>query len=152
MDLIEASKIDRNVDTLLNAGNALRMFGHCDRAADAYRQALALSPDNPEILMNLTSAYLCLADLDMANETIQKSFANFPQDAVAFLKHQAGEFAEARQAAEKAIEFDPNYVPAYQVLVLACRDLQDAGCSENAKNKVNSLKGANFRNKRRPRK
>ena len=149
-DLIEASEMDRNVDTLMNIGNALRMYGHCDRALDAYKQALVMSPNNPEILINLTSAYLCLGDVELANQTIQQTFGNFPNDAIAYtnvaiLKHMAGDFEEAKQAAQKAIQLDGSYVPAYQVLYRACLSLNDKACADDAKYQHNSKKGKKYR-------
>ena len=145
-DLIEATEMDRNFDTLMNIGNALRMYGHCDRASDAYRQALVLSPGNVEAIINLTSAYLCMGDLDMANQTIQESFAYFPKDAVAYtnvaiLKHMSGDAEEARQAAKKALQADENYTPAWQVLYQACVSLGDKACYTDAKQQHDSRIG-----------
>ena len=149
-DLIEAVEMDRNVDTLINIGNALRMFGHCDRALDAYKQALNLSPNDPEILINLTSTYLCLGQIDLANETIQHSFGNFPNDSIAYtnvsiLKHMAGDFEDAKVAAQKAIQMDGSYIPAYQALYQACNSLGDRACADDAKYQHNAQHDRNSR-------
>lgn len=155
-DLIEASQMDRNPDTLINIGNALRMFGHCDRAIDAYKQALALAPGDVEILINMTSAYLCLGDLDMANQALKDTLKDFPKDAVSYtnvaiLKHQIGDAKSAREAAQKAIEFDTSYAPAYQALYQACVTLKDNACATEAQRQHKSLIGINFKNKKHPR-
>lgn len=136
-DLLMATQIDYNVVTLSNLGNALRMFGYCVRAADAFEQALVLKPNDPTLLLNLASAYACYGDLNSANENFTKAIPNFPQDAVAFtiaatLKSQQDDSASAVKAAKKAIELDPNYLPAYKVLTVACRGTGDKACAEQA--------------------
>ena len=152
-DLIEATQMDRNVDTLLNIGNALRMYGHCDRASDAYKQALALSPGNVEVLMNLTSAYLCMGDMELADQTIQQTLSNFPKDAVSYtnmaiIKHMANQPAEAREAAQKALNADEDYVPAWQVLYRACVALNDKACADDAQRQHNTRIGKGFKKAR----
>ena len=144
-DLIEVTEMDRSFDSLMNIGNALRMYGHCDRAGDAYRQALVLSPGNVEAIMNLTSAYLCMGDLEMANQTIKISIeaGTFPKDPVSYtnaaiLKHQVGYAAEAREYAEKALQIDEDYTPAWQILYQACVSLGDSACYGNAKQQHDS--------------
>ena len=151
-DLLEAVKMDRNVDTLINLGNALRMNGLCDRAIDAYKQALALSPDNPEIIINMTNAYICLADTDNANTLIQMTLANFPADAVSYtnvaiMKHLLEQYDEARRAAEMAIAADPYYRPAYQALYRICIDQKDNACKQEAEKQHNMLRGQVFKSK-----
>ena len=151
-DLLEAVKMDRNVDTLINLGNALRMNGLCDRALDAYKQALALSPDNPEIIINMTNAYICLGDTDNANTLIQMSFSNFPADAVSYtnvaiMKHLLEQYDEARRAAEMAIAADPYYRPAYQALYRICVDQKDRTCSQEAEKQHNMLRGQVFKSR-----
>ena len=151
-DLIAATKIDYKSATLVNAGNALRMFGYCARAADAYRQALSLEPTNMQIMMNLTSAYLCYGADDLASETFVKMISDFPNDAVAFtnaavLKYNMHDYQEAKSGAQKALEFDAFYKPAYHMLMVACRELNDTACAQEAEKQLNSLKGQTFRNK-----
>ncbi len=152
-DLIAATKIDYNPATLVNAGNALRMFGFCARAADAYRQALALEPTNMHIMMNLTSAYLCYGADDLASDTFVKMISDFPNDAVAFtnaaiLKYNMHDYQEAKAGAQKALEFDAFYKPAYHELMVSCRELNDTTCAQEAQKQLESLKGQNFRQKR----
>lgn len=152
-DLIVASKIDYNVTTLLNVGNVLRMFGFCARATDAYQQALSLEPTNTQALMNLTSAYLCYGLNDMAEETFVKMLPNFPNDAVAFtnaaiLKYIANDFEQSKSGAQKALEFDAFYKPAYHLMMISCRGLNDTQCATEAETQFNSLKGQTFKQKR----
>lgn len=149
-DLLEAVKMDRNVDTLINLGNALRMNGLCDRSLDAYKQALALSPNNPEILINMTNAYICLDDTDNANTLIQMTLADFPGDAVSYtnvaiMKHILEQHDEARRAAEMAIAADPYYRPAYQALYRICISQKDNACRQEAERQHNMLRGQIFR-------
>ena len=123
--------------TLSNLGNALRMFGYCARAADAFEQALILKPNDVSLLLNLASSYACYGDLNSANENFAKAIPNFPQDPVAFtiaatLKSQQGDSESAVKAARKAIELDPNYLPAYKVLSVACRGIDDKSCVQEA--------------------
>ena len=155
-DLLSAVQMDRNVDTLLNLGNAMRINGLCDRAISAYKDALSISPGNVEIIMNLTNAYICLDDIDNANAMIQTIFSDFPQDAVAYtnvaiIKNIMKQYPEARKAAEMAIAADPNYRPAYQALYQICVNTQDAACKQDAKKQYNILKGQIFKTKTRPR-
>lgn len=152
-DLIDATKIDRNANTLMNLGNALRMFGYCTRAADAYKEALALAPTDPQIIINISSAYLCYGAIDDADLNYQKVFNNFPKDAIAYttagtLKALQEDYDQARKAAEKAINIDAFYKPAYKVLANACRGLNDRTCVNEAEKQYKSLEGANFRTKR----
>ena len=152
-DLIDATKIERSANTLMNLGNALRMFGYCTRAADAYKEALALAPTDPQIIINISSAYLCYGAVADADLNYQKVFNNFPKDAIAYttagtLKALQEDYDQARKAAEKAINIDAFYNPAYKVLTIACRGLGDNACVKEAEKQYNSLEGANFRQKR----
>ncbi len=155
-DLLEATQMERSVDTLLNLGNALRMNGLCDRAIDAYKQALSLSPDNPEVIINMTNAYICLDDPDNANALIQSTLANFSPDAIwytnaAIIKNIQQQYDEARKAAELAISIDPNYRPAYQALYQICVNQKDAACKQEAQKQHNILRGQVFRSKTKKR-
>ena len=103
VDLLKAVKMEYSVETLVNLGNALRSFGFCARAVDAYQHALSLDPGNPYILINMTSSYLCLEEVDMADATFVKAIPNLPQDAVAFtnaaiLKDMQQDIPEALKA------------------------------------------------------
>ena len=154
-DLLAATQIDYNVVTLSNLGNALRMFGYCVRAADAFEQALILKPNDPMLLLNLASSYACYGNLDAANENFAKAIPSFPQDAVAFtiaatIKSQMNDSNAAVQAARKAIELDPNYLPAYKVLTVACRGIGDKACADQADLFYKQHLGQFTKNKRKP--
>ncbi len=153
-DLIAATKIDRCVFTLTNIGSALRMFGYCARAADAYEQALALAPNDPQLLINLSSAYLCYGDVEKAEEIFVKSLTSFPKDAVAYTnasiqKAIVEDYAQAKMAADKALAADAYYKPAYKMLSIACSNLGDKTCADEAKKRFNELDGQGFRSYRR---
>ncbi len=143
-DLIAAVQMDYSVTTLLNLGNAYRMFGYCIRAVDAYQQALALDPDNTMVLMNLTSAYTCYDNREAAYKTFEKVVSDFPKDAVGFvnaatLKALDGDLAQARTAAEKAISLEA-YRPAYKMLKYVCEQTGDAQCAKQAEINYNQNK------------
>ena len=56
----------------------------------------------------------------------------------------------AVQAARKAIELDPNYLPAYKVLTVACRGIGDKACAEQAELFYKQHLGQFNKNKRNP--
>lgn len=152
-DLIDAAEIERSANTLMNVGNALRMFGFCTRAADAYQQALALAPTDVQLMINISSAYLCYGAVDEADLVFQKVFANFPKDATAYtlagtLKSLQKDYQEAQQAAQKALEIDAFYKPAYKVLAAGCRGTGNHQCAVEAEKQYKSLDGAKFKSKR----
>lgn len=152
-DLITAVSLDYNVTTLMNLGNALRMFGYCARASDAYRQALAISPNDPRVLINLSSSYMCYGDLEMANTFFVKSIENFEKNAVSFtnaaiLKNLDGDDEQTRLAAQKAIEYDALYRPAYKVLARACAGLGDRECVDEANRHYQSLTGVQLKQRK----
>lgn len=143
-DLIAAVQMDYSVTTLLNLGNAYRMFGYCVRAVDAYQQALTLDPDNPMVLMNLTSAYACYDNREAAYQTFEKVVPNFPKDAIGYvnaatLKAMDGDLVQARTAAEKAISIEA-YRPAYKMLKFICEHTGDTQCAKQAEITYNQLK------------
>lgn len=149
-DLNAAVKMEYSAYTLYNLGTALRMFGHCARAADAFQNALTLEPDNQAIIINLVSSYACYGDTASASEQFLKVVNNFPQDAIAFtsaaiLKATIDENEEARTAAQKAVNLDPTYKPAYKVLEHTCQKLGDSQCANQAKAEFNKLNGQEFR-------
>ncbi len=152
-DLIEVTKRDYSATSLFNLGNALRSLGYCARAIDAYEHALALDPENPYILINMTSSHLCLDDVSKANDVFVRAIANFPQDAVSYtnaaaLKVMDGKNDEALAAARKAIEFDASYRPVYKVLSRALAMTGDAAGAKEADATYKQLKGATMRNTR----
>lgn len=156
VDLLKAVKMEYSVETLVNLGNALRSFGFCARAVDAYQHALSLDPGNPYILINLTSSYLCLEEVDMADATFVKVIPNLPQDAVAFtnaaiLKDMQQDIPEALKAAKIAVQYDALYRPAYKVLSRALYASGDRQAGAEADKQYTQLKGQIRRTVRIPR-
>lgn len=156
-DLLEATKISYSVETLLNLGNALRSFGYCARAADAYRHALILNGDNPKILINLSSAYACMGELDMANQMFARAIPHIQKDAVVYtvaatLKALGGALDEALVATDAAIARDASYWPAYGIRKRILDQLgRTQEAAETAK-RYNELKGRKMYTITRPRK
>lgn len=137
MDLIEATHIDYSPMTLVNVGNAERMFGHCERAADAYNKALALAPNDVEIMTNLVSAYVCYGAFDLAEATFQK-LNQFNLNSEILETNRAQYFSmkedwqAARESAELAVKINPAYAPAYKVLMHVCGKMGDMACQNEA--------------------
>lgn len=151
MDLIEATRMDYSPTTLVNVGNAERMYGHCERAADAYQKALVLAPNDVEIMTNLASAYVCYGALDLAEAVFQKVY-QFNQNNEILETNRAiflaikEEWGTARESAELAIRFNASYAPAYKVLSFICGKTGDSACYHEAErqHKIASLpKSAN---------
>lgn len=143
-DLIAATQMNYSPETLMNLGDALRMAGLCVRAADAYEQALSLRPGDAKILVNLTSAYLCYGNIDAANQTYGQLVGKLPSDAIALtvagiVSAMADNHEQTRVAAQKALEYDANYRPALKLLSLACKNLGDSKCGEEAMKQYNFL-------------
>ncbi|MBQ1265150.1 MAG: hypothetical protein IIY06_00070 [Proteobacteria bacterium] len=146
LDLIEATRIDYSPNTLMNVGNAERMFGHCERAADAYNKALVLAPDDIEILTNLISAYVCYGAMDLA-EAAFKKVASLNQTNEIIETNRATYWAtkedwnNARAAAELAIKMNASYAPAYKTLMYVCGKQGDNACHHEAErqHKIASL-------------
>lgn len=152
-DLIEVTKLDYNAASLFNLGNAYRSLGYCARAIDAYEHALALDANNPAILINIVSSYLCLDDVVKANEYFVKAIPNFPKDPVSYtnagiLKVLDNQPNEALTAVRTAIKYDASYRPAYKVLANALAAIGDTGGAQDALSKYQELKGATMRKTR----
>ena len=152
-DLLTAVSMDYNETTLMNLGAALRMFGYCARATDAFQQALALSPNNPRILINLSSSYMCYGEYDAAGEYFYQATQNFEKNAISYtnaaiLKALEGDFEQSRTAANKALDMDALYKPAYKILAYACKNLGDRDCANRAETQHKNLSGATFKAKK----
>lgn len=143
-DLLAVTQMNYSADSLMNLGTALRMGGYCVRAADAYEKALSLRPGDPKILVNLTSAYLCYGDFDAANQTYAQLVGKLPSDAIALtvagtMSAMAENYEQTRTAAQKALEYDAYYRPAYKLLSLACTHLGDKNCGTEAERQYKFL-------------
>ncbi|MBO4351087.1 MAG: hypothetical protein J6A01_09110 [Proteobacteria bacterium] len=143
-DLLTVTQMTYSADALMNLGTALRMGGFCVRAADAYEKALALRPGDPKILVNLTSAYLCYGNIDAANQTYGQLVGKLPADAIALtvagiVSAMAENYEQTRVAAQKALEYDAYYRPAYKLLSMACKNVGDNQCGAEADRQYNFL-------------
>ncbi len=139
LDAIEATKIEYSAVTLLNAGNVLQQFGLSERAADAYRQALVLSPDDYQLYNNLASAYFGYGETDLGKSALDKALQLNPNDNVVITNLAVyyiltNDFENARATAQQAISLNSGYGPAYKALQFACTQLKDSNCAQQARN------------------
>lgn len=147
-DLIEATRIDYSSDTLVNIGNAERMFGHCERAADAYNKALILQPNDFQILVNLGSAYACYGESELSLAALDKARVINPNNEILWTNYAItyigqGNFIEAQKAADMAISLNPSYFPIYKAKLQICKGLEaDASCFTTAKDNYEKYKPA----------
>lgn len=146
-DLVEATRIYYSVETLMNVGNAERMFGFCERAADAFRKASALQPNDYQILNNLASAYLCYGKIDLGLEALQEARKHHANDEIlltnlAIAHSMKQNFEEARRAVEDALRLNGSYMPAHRTLYQICVKTDDLACAQKANAQYESLKSA----------
>jgi Flp pilus assembly protein TadD len=106
-------------------GNELSQAGKFQEAADEYLKALALDPENVDVLTNLGVAYYNLGKLDEAVEQYTKAVKLAPNDgdirsnlAAAYVqKYQANgdkdQLNQALQEYKKAVELKPDLAEAH---------------------------------------
>ena len=106
-------------------GNELSQAGKFQEAADEYLKALALDPENVDVLTNLGVAYYNLGKLDEAVEQYAKAVKLAPNDgdirsnlAAAYVqKYQANgdkdQLNQALQGYKKAVELKPDLAEAH---------------------------------------
>lgn len=91
------------VPMLVNYGDALFQFGKNDRAAQQYRQALDKDPKCPQALFGLARIFFAQGDMENSRKNLQK-----------------------------ALESNPSYGEAYNLLVSVCRRMKDSECVAHA--------------------
>jgi tetratricopeptide (TPR) repeat protein len=110
---------DANILVLL--GQQFLRIDKPQEAIQALGKAIKLMPDKPEIRYLLIEAYDQEQDYRNALTTAQEAKRSFPADArscfeVGFELANIGRNQEARPYADKAIQIDPSFVPAYNLL------------------------------------
>lgn len=104
-----------------NLGNALEALGELERAARSYREALALSPDFADALVNMASLHARRGERDEAIACYRRGLALQPNQPAAHsnlgnLLRDAGRREEAAAAYREAIALVPGFGEAHSNL------------------------------------
>ncbi len=96
--------------------------GHFRQALGALRQAVALDPDNHEATRELIEIYRLIGANEQTLELTDRLLAADPRDATAMgdraiALSRMGKGAEAREAAEAAVEMEPNNYRLHMILL-----------------------------------
>ncbi len=107
---------------------------HYEDAAEAYREALALSPRFPEAAFNLGNVLRCLGRPEAAAELFQIAARQAPDRVEAWYnladaEEECGRVDEAIAALRSAIAADPHYADAHFNLARCCELLGEFECS-----------------------
>lgn len=116
-DLKAAADLSPSADAYFNLGNALQQAGFYERAQSAYRAALELAPEDPEILNNYGASLLHDGRTHEAIAALQRVTALRPNDPEAYTNlgmahHIDEDFQAAEQQYRRALEVDPDYFQA----------------------------------------
>ncbi|MGQ9566987.1 MAG: tetratricopeptide repeat protein [Anaerolineae bacterium] len=116
-----------SAEALFWLGNAYTQAGHLQEAEGAYRSALDLEPENPDLLSNLGYVLYQMQRPAEAVEQFEKAARLLPHDAeirynLGGALYTLGRVEEAIQAFEAARERDPDLPQVYLGLGYAYRD------------------------------
>jgi predicted CXXCH cytochrome family protein len=117
-----AAKLDpRDAEYPYKLALAYSEAGKLDKTIDLLRQTLALNPRHPRAAYNLGLAYAQTNRLDAAIAALRQAEGISPADpqipyARATIHARQGQKAEAREAAQRALQIDPTYVDAMRLL------------------------------------
>jgi len=114
----------KSVDLYNQIGNFWRVKGDTSKSIECFRRALAVSPNNADILLNLARVLFNLQYLDDAIFLTRRSLEVQPPDQNAWMQHfQLGEilkaychYQEAALHLRHVLELKPNYGPAIAAL------------------------------------
>lgn len=92
--------------------------GKTAQAVELLVQVSNDAPDKPYVFTNLGLAYLKLQEPDLAEQAFKQAIARDDKDAVAhnhlgILQRQKGQFKEARNRYQRAIQIDSDYASAH---------------------------------------
>jgi tetratricopeptide (TPR) repeat protein len=116
-------------EALANLAVAFVATGRLNEAIGAFRQVVQLQPANLEATLNLARALLDRgdpADVDEAQQMAMKGAAAMPrgappQELIGRALEARGDRPGARAAYERALQFDPTYLPAREGLARVAR-------------------------------
>ncbi|WP_160116005.1 tetratricopeptide repeat-containing sulfotransferase family protein [Candidatus Halocynthiibacter alkanivorans] len=99
-------------------GASLVGLSRLEDAAEAFRKALAITPDDGELHKNIGTVYRDLAQAEKAAESLNRSLELLPGDAdvwvlLGFVLTSLGRTEQAIAAFEQACELKPNLASAY---------------------------------------
>ncbi|KAI4504679.1 hypothetical protein M0802_000229 [Mischocyttarus mexicanus] len=114
----------KSVQLYNQIGNFWRIKGDAQRSIECFRRALAVSPHNAEVLLNLARVLLVLRYLDDANYLAMRSLALQPPDRNAWEQYLTlgqilsayGHYQEAAVHLRHALELKPNLSDAAKAL------------------------------------
>ncbi len=92
--------------------------GHIDNAIELLTRVSLGAPEKQFVFTNLGLAYFKLEKYDLAGQAMQQAIVQNPDDAVAYnhlgiLQRVKGEFKNAREKYQRAIEIDEGYARAH---------------------------------------
>jgi tetratricopeptide (TPR) repeat protein len=114
-------KEPKNLSAWKELGNLYFDAGEPKGAIDAYRQYLAINPNNPDVRTDMGIMYRALGDFDRAIEEFKKAaqfeakHANSRYNIGIVLLHDKGDVKGAIQAWEEYLKVDPNSERAQRV-------------------------------------
>ncbi|XP_014236872.1 uncharacterized protein LOC106659078 [Trichogramma pretiosum] len=114
----------KSVQLYNQIGNFWRIKGNAQRSIECFRRALAVSPHNAEVLLNLARVLLVLEYLDDASYLARRSLELQPPDRNAWEQYLTlgqifkayGHFQEAAVHLRHALELKPDLVDAAKAL------------------------------------
>ncbi len=110
--LISIGERSQSAQFFLEQGYAAARAGQTDRALEAFRRAVAASPDDVSAMLSLAQGLSMAGETAEAREWLDKAVESHPQDPVARLRlgmaqERAGEEGPALAAYEQAVTLDP---------------------------------------------
>ncbi|KAL1488486.1 hypothetical protein ABEB36_014953 [Hypothenemus hampei] len=114
----------KSIGTLQQLGNFWRIKGDPRRAIECFRKALAISPHNSEVLLNLAKVLLHLQYLDDAMYLTRRSLEVGPPERGAWQQYFTlgeifkayGHYQEAQVHFRHTLDLQPGYEPAIKLM------------------------------------
>ncbi len=133
-------------DTYNQLGNFLDDHQRYDEAIAQFKHAIQLTPDNASLYLNLAAVYIDKGEpkaFPDAEQALRKSIAldpTYPAYAnLAYLDIQERKYAEAADAAEKALQLNDKDYLVWGNLAIACEGLKDNDKAQKARDREIAL-------------